>query len=1178
MKRTFEETELFEVIVLTKESQSVTEVSREYSSKAEELVALSVKPSPLEKDCPSPNASVSSNTANDDWISIINEHRFQLSCLPGKQLSKAQPQHFPFTFDSLTRTALLSRSIMDYYELADEESEVELSQELNEDRDVLKKGRQALGLTRKYVPTWTARDAFREFFQNWMDGIVQSQKVSPRTITLTIKDTDKEWIATAHNNGSEEALGFIRFTKAKGMLELTNFKAQLTRKALDLGASSKRDGDNLAGTHGEGFKVASLVMVRKGFQVRYESAKYYWSFQFGGRDKSHLYCHLTPMNDNKLTKAMLIDAKRIAGGKPRELKSNIWEDVSVKIGKVYNSNGKQIDFGTFQEWIKISFALDRPANTITTLYGDLVLGVEFSNRVYLKGLYLGDSITPKKLKFGYNLLCGEVNRDRERLCSSDEEASAFAKIWAAAIDREEKGVLQQYVKMLLEDDEKNWGDVNLAHEKLTPSITKKVWDYLGTQDPQRSSFFYHTKTHEQDVTSIERHLKKHAKPLPSCIWEPFRKCNLVRTPQEQRHFLLANAPISDLQEDSYSNGFKRILSAALGLDERTSHLNLVFKSGAAADLDLLLDGDNLIINDKWLDFKTSHRKAPCWLSRIGIKVEDFSCDHIIYKLYGLVLAEFKKSPQLPANQAAEGYDSLRLEVAESLRQMPRTIVVLEGNRGGELSVFWTVVEEDWMWQLYEIELKCRVTLHRERTCSEKRADVLSLCGAHLCSFSSSMPATRKNHWRQIDDARDLTVSNASSSDPEGEVGTAVCGCPYKVTSQKDGGCVFQKLDIAERYFPMVARDYNRAFFGVPPLSVQPAKSLIKKRDGSQDSDASLGSAGHEPETFQRPRSESTPNNSVLEDDNDSEEAGSPAIPSLSDMRSTGTGQSQTPIDDTNTQSLASPRFEGPSNIAAGLHTKAIGTIVLNHQSQDRRPHLPSQRLDDMEERLNSARQQLEIKDLELRQAKSDIDTQKQKLTSIIEDLRGEVEQMQENYSESEKQLTEATSDLESMRAKNQQLIAERSEFEVLANDLVAEGPQAVGGCVSIENAQAREHSDAVQEVNELPESVTNKISELEANIQSLQDAVNHAQEDKVSMTATLQGVSSMIQGVLTMPTRTLMVGTLQGVLSMMQGILTMGAHQHPTNTSGKRDRIKEEIEDDTPLAKRPRQGEVISLD
>ncbi|KAE8447267.1 hypothetical protein EG329_010961 [Mollisiaceae sp. DMI_Dod_QoI] len=385
---------------------------------------------------------------------------------------------------------------MDFYEPSGDDSEVEISHALQEDRNMLSKGKQAVGLARDYVPGWTSRDGFREFFQNWIDGIVESRKISPRSVSITVKDSVEEWIATAHPHGSDEVLGFIRFRKTKGYLELTNLKAQLSRKSLDLGASSKCNADSLAGTHGEGFKVASLVMVRKGHQVRYESAQYYWSFQFGGRDKNHLYCHLAPMKDTKVTSAMLRDSQRIAAGRARELKSNIWEDVSVKIGRVYNSNGKMIDFATFQDWIKVSFLLNRPANTINTLHGDLVLDLEFSNRVFLKGLYLGDSTTYKKLRFGYNFLTGDINRDRQRLTNPDEEASLLTGIWAEAISRNEDA-LKEYVKMLREDDEKHWADINLANDKLTSATTQKIWEYLKRQDPERNSFFYYTKTQEQ---------------------------------------------------------------------------------------------------------------------------------------------------------------------------------------------------------------------------------------------------------------------------------------------------------------------------------------------------------------------------------------------------------------------------------------------------------------------------------------------------------------------------------------------------------------------------------------------------------------------------------------------------------------------------------------------------------
>jgi hypothetical protein len=35
------------------------------------------------------------------------------------------------------------------------------------DRETLRPSRQPLGISVAYVPTWTPRDGFREFFQNW---------------------------------------------------------------------------------------------------------------------------------------------------------------------------------------------------------------------------------------------------------------------------------------------------------------------------------------------------------------------------------------------------------------------------------------------------------------------------------------------------------------------------------------------------------------------------------------------------------------------------------------------------------------------------------------------------------------------------------------------------------------------------------------------------------------------------------------------------------------------------------------------------------------------------------------------------------------------------------------------------------------------------------------------------
>jgi hypothetical protein len=330
-----------------------------------------------------------------------------------------------------------------------------------------------------------------------MDGMIETQHVSRQNIVIRVNDGDKEYVATAHCTGSDELLGYIRFEKTKGTLELTNFKATLPRKALGLGVSSKRNRGTTAGTHGEGFKVAALVMVRKGYQVRYESAKYYWNFQFGGRDKSHLYCNLRPMTDTKLAALMAADGARAAAKKPRELKANIWEDVKVTIGKVHGSAGKSIEHSIFRDWIKVSFALEHPPAVIKTTYGDLVMDTTFGGKMYLKGLYLGNSHTGKELKFCYNLYDGTTTRDRGRLTNEAEEARVLADIWAVAIRNKEAGAVQEYVKILRGADEKPLADVNLAQDKILPSTTKAIWDHLKSEDPESKTFFYDHKTAEK---------------------------------------------------------------------------------------------------------------------------------------------------------------------------------------------------------------------------------------------------------------------------------------------------------------------------------------------------------------------------------------------------------------------------------------------------------------------------------------------------------------------------------------------------------------------------------------------------------------------------------------------------------------------------------------------------------
>ena len=74
-------------------------------------------------------------------------------------------------------------------------------------------------------------------------------------------DNGGVYIAEACHPDTGELLSFVHYKEKDGMLELTNFKARLSRATLDQGVTSKREKDHLAGAHGEGFKIAALVMV-----------------------------------------------------------------------------------------------------------------------------------------------------------------------------------------------------------------------------------------------------------------------------------------------------------------------------------------------------------------------------------------------------------------------------------------------------------------------------------------------------------------------------------------------------------------------------------------------------------------------------------------------------------------------------------------------------------------------------------------------------------------------------------------------------------------------------------------------------------------------------------------------------------------------------------------------------
>lgn len=283
-----------------------------------------------------------------------------------------------------------------------------------------------------------------------------------------------------HPNTSRE-LGFIRFSNNGGTVELANYNARLSGKTLGLGYTLKAKQPNLAGTHGEGYKLTCLTMVRNNYTRMFEASSADWKFKisgYGKRNEGYWCCKLNRVTDEK------IKDRKNAHRPP--FKTRVWADVYVKIGG--GKLGYKIQEEEFKQWIKQALDLDPPSKVINTKKGSLILDERLSNNLYLKGLLLERSQTAKSFKFGYDLAEGEIDRDRKTMSDPEEQGTIVAEIWAEAIKKDGVATLATYFEMLQDGDK--WQDVEFAEDSISDETAITIRQHLRDQDPENNKFYY----------------------------------------------------------------------------------------------------------------------------------------------------------------------------------------------------------------------------------------------------------------------------------------------------------------------------------------------------------------------------------------------------------------------------------------------------------------------------------------------------------------------------------------------------------------------------------------------------------------------------------------------------------------------------------------------------------------
>ncbi|KAH3173447.1 hypothetical protein KXV78_000430 [Aspergillus fumigatus] len=639
-----------------------------------------------------------------------------------------------------------------------------------------------LNVSPSYVGDWDATTAFRELYQNWKDAIIHSFNLNLRDFRPLYQENGDFISITVPEMGSNtNALGFIRYEKEYGRVVLVNACAQLRSESLQLGHTSKKGQLQFAGCHGEGLKLAAMVMCREGYSVSIETGNSHWSFAYGGPSKTRFYCNIGPLCV-ATPEVKLNPAQDMACFTYRT-----WRDVCVEVGPDSEGTGGGVSIEEFRQWLTVSLDIhghSYPESIIETDQGDLIIDPRFRGKTFLKGLLLPASVLEARpFELSYNFVQGGVNRDRQRLVSRYEQADMVRRIWESAIRENEALTLPIYVNLL-----RNFPrapDVELADQLLDHPTRFRIWKYL-MKEAGDEKFYFCQKTGSQSVGSITKSLRKEPAALPDTLWNLLRGVTPIRTAYEEQVDMFQNANVCECHRTLFAVTIRRALWASMALCGYPTNIQFVHSDNSQIDMVFDMGCRTLKIHDRWLDPGAVHYQSPC---RPGMEYAltacgPFFCDHVVEELFTMVQGEMSRISPSVMNHSRR-HKEIRL-VRSKLRMMPRDVFVRVGSIPGTLRVSWQDGETASFLESHGSHAAYHVILHEE-----KCAGVMAY---HL-------------HGDKVD----IRITHAP------------CGCMQRFTPQNQKRVEFDRLDIHKKYFPMIAANERAAFFGQPTSPIHPAR-------------------------------------------------------------------------------------------------------------------------------------------------------------------------------------------------------------------------------------------------------------------------------------------------------------------------------------------------------------------
>lgn len=339
--------------------------------------------------------------------------------------------------------------------------------------------RYELTISTSYVPDWTYVEAVRELFQNAIDNEAQTP---------------------------ENKMEF-EYDPSSQTLIISNRTSVLEVNSLLLGVSTKRDEENTIGKHGEGYKIAFMVLAREGraITVRNYGKREVWEVRLiKSRRFGNERIAVVDINKsiwNKVPNSSLV--VEIEGITPYE-----YEDI------------KKSNLNIQEDVAGVEVTVDRAVSKVLTASHE-------SGNIYINGLYVCNC---KYLNFGYSLSPKIIQLDRDRRMVSD-----FNMTWASS-------------RLLLEAYKQ--GDL---HKEIEELINKSAQDvqYLKASGGYTYSAEIRTIANNMAKGFIERH---GASAVPVATTEQLDRINrdssraVLVTPQVSELLKMADTDI-EMPED-----------------------------------------------------------------------------------------------------------------------------------------------------------------------------------------------------------------------------------------------------------------------------------------------------------------------------------------------------------------------------------------------------------------------------------------------------------------------------------------------------------------------------------------------------------------------------------------------------------------------------------------------------